>query len=636
MLKKVLFVAVALLLFGLLLSTMVGEHFTTEDVLTQLEQVETYKWYPAQAEAIYQTIAAEHPGTDYALKAQKNLVISYLSAKRQSDAQQTIDKLLGDFSKHSGLPAALYDIARIYERSREYEKAKVLYQQIIQQYPDDSYAGKAQLAVPRIDVLSHIESKNDNAAQTAIDSLITNFSGHSDLPSSLYDIARRYERAKRYEKAKSIYQQVIQQYPDSPSAGRAQLGVKRTNILSLVESGDNSAAQAIGSLIIDFPGHPDLSEALYDIANRYERAKKYEEAKSIYQQVIQQYPDSSHAGRAQLIIPKINIFSLIESGNYTGAQTALDKLIADFSGHSYLPAVLSEIARRYEKLDKYEEAKSIYQQIIQQYPDGSYAGDAEVKIVKNQILFLIDVGQTEAAQAAIDKLISDFRGYSHLPWALSRVAGWYYRKASLQLLENGVLDSQGRDCLQKAVAIYEMVINEFPGSATAELYRVAGDCYRKLGEYEKSIEYYRKVVNDYSGYRLVYHAQFFMAKCFEAWRDSGGLPVSQANPQVEQAYKLVVEKYPDCKWADSACAELGWLNFENKQWVEAAQYFELLLSEYAENERPSSVLYALGRAYEEMGRLDLAIEVYSEFIETADPNDRRVESVKTNLEELGG
>jgi len=555
MLKQILFTY--LVLFGLVFSEMAEECFA--DALAQLERVETYKWYPAQAEAIYQAIKKDHPGTDYALKAQKNLVISYLSAKRDDQAQQTLGRLIGDFSGHSGLPEALYDIARIYERSRKYEKAKSIYQQIIQQYPSSSFASKAQLGAPRMDVLSHISAKNHNAAQAAIDSLITSFSGHSGLSSTLYDIARRYERAKKYEEAKGVYQQIIQQYPDSSATGRAQLSVAKINIFSLVELGETRAAQAINSLVTNFSGHSDLSEALYDIAIRYERVKKYEEAKSIYQQIIQQHPDSSHASRAQLNILKMNISSFVESGNYTAAQAAIDSLTANFSGHSYLPSVLYDIARRYEWSRKYEEAKSIHQQITQQHPDSSYASDAQLGVPKCQILSYVDAGEHSEALAATDKLISDFSGDSRLPWVVSRIAEQYYIKAG-QLEKEG-LAYQAQVHFQKAIAIYEMVINELPAStATAEACYLAGNYYRKLGEYEKSTEYYQTVVDGYSGYRMAWNALFLIGRNYENLEKSGAIPKSEAEPKIKVAYEQLLEKYPDCKAAKIA---RRWLSRHN-------------------------------------------------------------------------
>jgi TolA-binding protein len=636
--KKVILAVLALLvmlaLLGLVFSQATDQG--SADVSAQLEKVETYKWYPAQAEAIYQEITRDEPGSDYALTAHKNLVSSYLSAKRDSDAQQAIDGLYADFSSHPGLPTALYDIARIYERTREYEKANDIYQQIIQQYPDSLSADKAQLAGSRISVLSYIELKKDDAADAALNGLIADFNDNPELPESLYDIARRYERAKKYEKAASLYQQIVQQYPESSAAGRAQLAVKRTDVMLLIESGEPNAVQtAIDGLIADFTGHPALSEALFDIAGRCEKAKNYEQAKGLYQQVSQQYPDSSHAARAKVIVPKMDIFSLIESGQYSAAGAAVDKLVADFSGHSHLALALGEIARRYEKAGQYEETENVNQQIALQYSASSYGGSAEIKIPRNRIVQLIDEGQTEAAQTATDKLIADFNGDPSLADAIFVIGEQYYYKAMADA-NQGRAD-QAKANFAKTVSVWDR-IRELPDSnstaVTADAYYFSALCYRSIGEYEKTIEYFQKVIDDWPGYQYAWSAQCLIGECYEMLRDCGVIPASEAQPLIEQAYKAVIEKYPACSLVGHACLKLAEPSFRKGQWSEAAYYFEIFLREEPDDPRWLGVLYDLGTAYEKMGELGLAEETYRTFTGLADPNDPRVKTIEARAENL--
>jgi tetratricopeptide (TPR) repeat protein len=243
----------------------------------------------------------------------------------------------------------------------------------------------------------------------------------------------------------------------------------------------------------------------------------------------------------------------------------------------------------------------------------------------------------EAAQTATDKLIADFNGEPDLDEALSRIAGRYYRKASFLLMgSNNEPNEQSGSCLQRAAEMYEILTEQFPvSSSTAERYRLLGDCERKLGEYEKAVEHYRKVVSDYSGYQLADHAWFFIGRCLEALRESGAMPEEEANQQIEQAYEVIVEEYPDYKRFGYACGELGWLNFGKGRWDKAVEYFEPALRKYPENYRPGSVLYALGRAYEEIGLSDKAKQVYEEFIKTVPVGDPRVETVEARIEKLG-
>ena len=102
-----------------------------------------------------------------------------------------------------------------------------------------------------------------------------------------------------------------------------------------------------------------------------------------------------------------------------------------------------------------------------------------------------------------------------------------------------------------------------------------------------------------------------------------------------RAYRAVVEKYPDSGAVRDASKKLGWLKFKKGQWVEAIQYWQLSLQRSPENDKPVHILYPLGRAYEEIGALDKAAQVYDEFIRTVHPDDPRIETVKARLEKLG-
>jgi len=85
-----------------------------------------------------------------------------------------------------------------------------------------------------------------------------------------------------------------------------------------------------------------------------------------------------------------------------------------------------------------------------------------------------------------------------------------------------------------------------------------------------------------------------------------------------------------------AYLRLGDLNFQKGKWAKAAEYFELFLEKYPEDIRFGQVLYDLGRAYEMMGELELAAEVYSVFIETGHPNEPRIKVLKAKIESWQG
>jgi len=193
-----------------------------------------------QAEGIYESIVADYPDTEYALEAQKGLIIVYISTDRDSEAEAAITQLNQDYADYDGLAGACYSVAMTYERTKKNEQAKALYESIKADYPatEDSLMSQA-----RIIVLQILADKNRDF-QAQVDKLYNDYYGYENLPKCLYDIARRYEWSSKYESANNLYKKVVQEYPDSLHASLAQKHMPRMNILSLILSGNDAAAES--------------------------------------------------------------------------------------------------------------------------------------------------------------------------------------------------------------------------------------------------------------------------------------------------------------------------------------------------------------------------------------------------------
>jgi tetratricopeptide (TPR) repeat protein len=124
-------------------------------------------------------------------------------------------------------------------------------------------------------------------------------------------------------------------------------------------------------------------------------------------------------------------------------------------------------------------------------------------------------------------------------------------------------------------------------------------CYRRVGEYEKALMHYQKVVDNWPDYQFAWSAQSLVGSCYKRLRDLGKLPASEANPKIEQAYQAVLENYPDSAAVPSSSLKLAHLYLELDRNIEAAVYFEI-------------------------------------FLATANPTDPRIESVEARLGKLKG
>jgi len=475
MVKKTLLAA--LILLGLQFCETTSVCFA--DVSAQLEQAETCQKSGdnQQAEQIYKAIAADYPGTADALQAQRLLLKMYITGRRSLDTQDTVDKLIADFSGEPNLPKELHEIAKECEWSRwgSYEDAKYVYQKIAQYYPDSSYGNKAQLEIPKMDLLYLIADQSYEQAATAFNKLTTDFSRHPNFAETLYDIARRYEWRLQHDMAVNVNQQLISQYPDCWWVENARLAVLRNTIMGLIASERDSEIPAvIEGLTEQFAGHMDFPKVLYDIAERYELAGKKEEAEGLYRQVINQYSENHYADRSRLKVSKMDVSSLIQPGDLGEVQATIDNLIDKYGDNEGLSHVIFYVGEQYykkafgkqkegldsEAKDNFRNALSICNRIKTELSSPFFT--AEAYYLSGDCHR--QLGEYEESIECYEKIVDDYPGHS-LAWNALFMVG----RNTESLEKSGVLPKSESE--PKIKAVYKQVVEKYPDCKAAKVAR---------------------------------------------------------------------------------------------------------------------------------------------------------------------
>ena len=460
--------------------------------------------------------------------------------------------------------ASQLEQADAYKDKGDYLQAEEIYTTIIKEYPGTEEALMSQRGLAMLCILK----KRSVDAEAVIVKLAADFADYPEqntVARALFDIARQYEWSAQYKEANKIFQLIMNEYSGTWYINRANLAVARTNIMYLIEWGQYRKAQeAIDKLIADFPGHMDLPEAIYSFGKRYQWSNEYDKANNTYLQLVQKYPDSHWASQVPLSIPSTNIMSLIESDKETEAQTAIDGLLNSFSANPDLPSTLDNIGHEYVRRGKYEEAKSLYQQMIQRYPsDSVHAGTAKLETSKLDVFLLIEAGKDIEAQKALDTFTADFNDHSRLAGGVAHIAEQYQIKAQKLENEGTAKPEEIRTCLLKAISIWDKVINEYDNRVVVpQSCCEVGNYYRKLGEYKKSAEYYQKVADEYPGDRMAWHALFMVGRNYEDLGKLRLVPQSEADTKIKAAYQRLIEKYP---YSMAAKAAQSWLERHNSK-----------------------------------------------------------------------
>jgi len=99
---------------------------------------------------------------------------------------------------------SLLKTAQEAERQKSYDWAKTTYQKIVQQYPKSALVNQVQLDIARMEVMSCLKLADASALDSAVDKMLTGFSGNENLPEALHNTAFRCRLANRHDIADKL------------------------------------------------------------------------------------------------------------------------------------------------------------------------------------------------------------------------------------------------------------------------------------------------------------------------------------------------------------------------------------------------------------------------------------------------
>ncbi len=180
-------------------------------------------------------------------------------------------------------------------------------------------------------------------------------------------------------------------------------------------------------------------EELYNNAQAALKAKEYDEATRLFEEVERQHPYSQWATKAQLMAA----YSAYEGDNYDDAILALDRFIelhpgsGDIDYAYYLKALayyeqISDVARDQGIT---QQALEAFNTLVQRFPDSKYTRDAKMKMdLTNDHLagkqmeigrYYLNRGETNAAINRFRMVVKDYQTTTHTPEALHRLVECY-------------------------------------------------------------------------------------------------------------------------------------------------------------------------------------------------------------------
>jgi tetratricopeptide (TPR) repeat protein len=291
-------------------------------------------------------VTAQWPETPTAQLAQNQIVNTYMQQQRWSSAVSALERLMAMLEEGDDPPDALFVMAALYsDRLDKPDRARAIYEDMLQRYPDSERLSRALLAIGQL------------------------YFQRGDLPE-----ARRF------------FGRVIEEYPQDPGAGAA---AQYALALSYEFEGDwDKALNEFRWIVDNYPGTREAFTVPIYILEHYRQYGEEELAQSAYQQALRTYGDiiagqsnTPNALQAQWHIAQSHIMMT----SWEEAAEALELLVQTYpQSQQVLPALMS-LGEIYEShLDRTDRALGTYQMILKLAPTSPYAGIAARQIDRLQ------------------------------------------------------------------------------------------------------------------------------------------------------------------------------------------------------------------------------------------------------------
>lgn len=400
---------------------------------------------------------------------------------------------------------SLFGLERYSEAASAFERAFNLYE-------DDEDRKRCLLAQGDAELLAGQNEKAVNSFRHMLNTWL----GSPFRQRALFQLGTALSRQGRYDQADAVWSEAIETGKDIEIISAALM--QRANIS--ISKRDWQSAVDLYTRLIDMDEVPELylRDALFARGNARFRAFLFVDALNDYNRVIDIAGYSSLYDAAQLQ----RALSLYWMGRDAEAVEAVTQFIQNNQNSQLAPEFHYWLARYRYNQREYEEAKRLFVEISQRYPDHRLAVDA----VFRAGVSAFNLNEYVMAVEILSGLVANYPDSRRLPDA--------------RLIQANALGQLGR--YAEAILLYDGIIANYPDhEALAMVFMRKGDSVFTLAadapeRYEESLAAYRAALRHASGDRaLVLEGEYKTGRCLEK--------MGKEQAAVEHYYENVIVRF---------------------------------------------------------------------------------------------
>ncbi len=578
----------------------------------------------------------------YALGEFEGAIIEYSKIVKFDSKAVRTDSVRVVFGNDLELPvvaAAWYQLGNAYKKSGQHEEAVEAYRQVLDVGSvAEDFKSLVQFQVAETRFLA----KEYGEAAKEYKRYVELFPETPEAGKAYFYAGWSEFNTKEYDQSIETLNGMLAAYPQDRYAPDSQFRIAS----SFYEKGEYAKAVEMAQTVLDkYPNSPVIAQALYLEANAYdqmgrdeEAIKAYRDVRNLYDRMFELLRGSFREGKN---VDFENYRQLFETSSLRVAEIfrktdqfeeAYQELIAaqeTAEERFYKAKVQMRIGDNYMEWEKFDEAWTAYNQVIELYGDTPYPPNAQYQ--KGEAKYF--AGDYAAAREDYLQLLVDYPdSETGLRSAALYSAGWSAEKL-------GATD--------QAIASYTQAVDNFPRSDQAPLclLRIARLNYEQQ-KVEAAIEAYKAITESYQDTRHTADAYYGLGILYrdEDRKDEAIAAFSKVDRDARETYIAALIEAANLYISQDRIAEgrallnqllegvtgdrdlearahfqMAQLDLNNKNYVDAVDRYTMVLEEYPESDVIRDTRYGRALAYHYSGRYDRALLDYKWLLDTKIP-----------------
>lgn len=582
------------------------------------------------------------------------LAKAYMGLKKPLLAATIFDRLMKEYPTTDLREASAFFLGDAFFLSKDYDGAIVKYEELLRKSPFSKFKVAALYRI----ACSRFQKKEYGQARLTFGSILSQFPGDFFTSLSQYLIGESYLSLNQMKEALFSYSKTTTQFKGAPIEPMAIYRL----CWSQHEVGEyHQSIQTADKFLVNFSTHPLLKNVYLIKGNSLTRLKKYPEAISSYQKILDMAPASDITEQSLFMMLKIQYDQKDFKAILTSYQFLLSQLAPSKSkwrSFSYLI-----VADSYLSVNQIAEAEEVYKMVLKIYPDdlaACYAVDglawcyqlsgrsiealesreklkeiARVEISTLTFMAVNDLGIADSyysqknytdAYQFYDKFVQEHPDAPPVPIALYRSGlSLYHSRYYSQAIEIWTrLSEQYPNSEEAQWASYQMADTIFRGGKyeeAASLYRTIVERYPKspnlslaylrLAQAAYQLKESEKALNQVQQLLLTFPKSPETTDAFEL---AEALFDANPNQDFQEFFKTIIQADPYAPTAGESQFRLARRLYENKNYAASSQEFQRFSVSYTNHTSLPKAQLLLGESYFNLGKFDEAAPAYERFV----------------------